>query len=310
MLSRLDTKRLQGKIAPLLTRMDYLLRETGLGLRRGGWMNWAAISTVTVLLFLFGLSVQASWQVEGLLNQVGSQVEVAVYLQPGVSATPLRPQVANLPQVAEVEVISKDQAWTELLADLGAEATAQDLGGNPLVDELKVRAENPAVVPKLAEQLMQMPGVDSVQYLEESLKHLEKLSQGLSWIGFVVTTVLTVTALSVITTTIRLIVMARRCEIEVMQLVGATTTWIYLPFVLQGVVFGLIGAAIAWSFIAATQRFAHHLLAQQPNFMRSLANGLQLSVLELLLVPLILLSFGALVGLVGSLLAVRRFALR
>jgi len=306
----LDLKVLKQKVDPLLTRMDYLLRETGLGLRRGGWMNWAAISTVTVLLFLFGLSLQASWQVEGLLDQVGSQVEVSVYLQPGIPAAPLRQQVANLPQVAEVEVVSKDQAWAELLADLGAEATTQDLGGNPLVDELKVRAHNPELVPKLAEKIMQMPGVGSVQYLDEALKHLEKLSQGLSWIGVTVTIVLTVTALSVITTTIRLIVMARRYEIEVMQLVGATTTWIYLPFVLQGVAFGLIGGAIAWSFIAATQRFAHHLLLQQPNFMQLLANGLRLSLLELLMVPLILLSFGALVGLVGSLLAVRRFALR
>lgn len=55
------------------TKIDYLLRETFLGLRRGGWMNWAAISTVTVLLFLFGLSVQVSGQVETLLNQFASQ---------------------------------------------------------------------------------------------------------------------------------------------------------------------------------------------------------------------------------------------
>ena len=60
-----------------LTKLDYLGRETLLGLRRGGWMNWAAISTVTVLLFLFDLVLQASWQLEGLLNQVGSQLEVS-----------------------------------------------------------------------------------------------------------------------------------------------------------------------------------------------------------------------------------------
>jgi cell division transport system permease protein len=66
-----------------LTKLDYLLRETLLGLRRGGWMNWAAISTVTVLLFLFGMSLQASWKLEGLLSQFGSQVEVSVYLDPG-----------------------------------------------------------------------------------------------------------------------------------------------------------------------------------------------------------------------------------
>lgn len=301
------------KIQSLLTRIDYLLRETGLGLQRGGWMNWAAISTATVLLFLFGISLQASWQIEGLLNQVGSQLEVSVYLEPGAPAEPLRSSVAELPQVERVEIISKDQAWTELLADLGTAEmvdVTQDMGGNPLVDELKVKAKTAIAVPPLAQRLTQMPGVDGVQYLDEALKHLENLSQGLSWVGLMVTTVLTVTAISVITTTIRLIVMARRHEIQVMQLVGATTSWIYLPFILQGMAFGLIGAAIAWSFIAATQRFLSHLLAQQPNFLQFLANGLQPSALELVLLPLSLLSFGSLVGLIGSLLAVHRFALR
>jgi len=297
----------------LLTRLDYLLRETGLGLRRGGWMNWAAISTMTVLLFLFGISLQTSWQIDGLLNQVGSQLEVSVYLKPGVAVAPLRSRVVKLPQVARVEIISKEQAWQELLADMGtvdiADAAA-DLGGNPLVDELKVKAQTPAAVPKLAKQLTQLPEVDGVQYLEDALSHLQKLGQGLNWVGLTVTTILTVTAISVITTTIRLIVLARRHEIEVMQLVGATTTWIYLPFVLQGVAFGLIGAVIAWSFIAATQRFIAQLLTQQPNFLRFLATGLQLSPLELALLPLVLLGFGAVVGLVGSLVAVRRFAVR
>ena len=69
----------------LLTKLDYLLKETWLGLQRGSWMNWAAISTVTVLLFLFGMSLQTSWQLETLLNQFGSQLEVSVYLKPNVS---------------------------------------------------------------------------------------------------------------------------------------------------------------------------------------------------------------------------------
>ena len=68
-----------------LTKLDYLLKETFLGLQRGGWMNWAAVSTVAVLLFLFGISLQTSWQVEKLLNQFGSQLEVSVYLEPTAS---------------------------------------------------------------------------------------------------------------------------------------------------------------------------------------------------------------------------------
>lgn len=296
-----------------LTEADYLLHETWLGLRRGGWMNWAAISTVTILLFLFGLSLQVSWQVDSLLNRVGGQLEVSVFVQPAAATIQLRDQVANLPQVNGVEVVSKQQAWQELLKDLGAANIADStnaLAGNPLVDELKVRAESSAQVPQLAQQLAKIPGVDGVQYINEALQHLENLNRGLKQVSLVIIAILTITAIAVITTTIRLIVTARRRDIEVMQLVGATTTWIYLPFVLQGLVFGLAGAAIAWSFIGAIQLSLHQLLAQQPNLLQFLANGLQLSLPELILLPLILLGFGSLVGLIGSLFAVRRFALR
>jgi hypothetical protein len=83
-------------------------------------------------------------------------------------------------------------------------------------------------------QLAKLPGIDEVQYLDEVLKRMQQLNQGLSWVSLSITTVLSLTAVAVITTTIRLIVMARRREIEIMQLVGATSSWIYLPFILQG----------------------------------------------------------------------------
>lgn len=292
-----------------LNKVDYLLHETRLGLRRGGWMNWAAISTVTILLFLFGLSLQASWQVGGLLDQVSGQLEVMVYLQPDVPVESLRSTVANLPEVATVEVIPKEQAWARLLSDLGVtdiRGVTQAIEGNPLVDELKVKAQTSTEVPKLTQQLSQIPGVDDVQYLDEAVQQLTQLHQGMNWLGVSVTAVLTLSAIAVIMTTIRLIIVARHREIEIMQLVGATTAWIYLPFILQGITFGIVGAAIAWGFTAATQRSIHHLLAQQPDFVQFLANDLQLSPWKLILLPLILLSFGGFVGLVGSLFAVRR----
>jgi cell division transport system permease protein len=116
---------------------------------------------------------------------------------------------------------------------------------------------------------------------------------------------LTLTAIAVITTTIRLIVMARRREIEIMQLVGATSIWIYLPFMLQGISFGLIGGAIAWGLISITGQFLNRLLDNQPDFIQFLSHGLQLTPLQTLLLPLILLSFGSVVGFLGSLFAVR-----
>ncbi|MBD2293938.1 ABC transporter permease [Anabaena sphaerica FACHB-251] len=295
------------------TKLDYLLKETFLGLLRGGWMNWAAVSTMTVLLFLFGLSLQTSWQVERLLNQFGSQLELSVYLKSGIQAVNIEPLVANLPDVAGVEVITKEQAWTKLVKELGLtniEGANQQLGGNPLVDEMKVKAANPQVVTDLATQLAKLQGVDVVQYVDEAVKRIGQLHQGLSWLTLTITVILTLTAIAVTTTTIRLIVMARRREIEIMQLVGATYAWIYLPFILQGISFGLVGGAIAWSFISVTQQFINRLLVNQPEFIQFISHGLQLTVSQTLLLPLILLGFGASVGLMGSLFAVHRFANR
>ncbi|HEY9802526.1 MAG TPA: ABC transporter permease [Leptolyngbyaceae cyanobacterium] len=294
-----------------LTKLDYLLKETFLGLLRGGWMNWAAVSTVTVLLFLFGLSLQTSWQVEKLLNQFGSQLEVSVYLDSGRSAPTIEPFVAQMPEVVGMEVITKEQAWTKLVKELGVsdiEGATQQLGENPLVDEIKVKARNSQAVPVLATQLAKLQGVDRVQYVDEAVKRIAQLHRGLNWVTLTITIILTLTAIAVTTTTIRLIVLARRREIEIMQLVGATSAWIYLPFILQGITFGLLGGAIAWSFISLIQQFIGKLLANQPEFIQFITNGLQLTTAQVLLLPLILLGFGATVGLMGSLFAVRRFA--
>ncbi|MDJ0795445.1 MAG: ABC transporter permease [Calothrix sp. MO_167.B12] len=295
----------------LLTKLDYLLKETWLGLQRGSWMNWAAISTVTVLLFLFGMSLQTSWQLETLLNQFGSQLEVSVYLKPNARVESIQSLVAQIPQVSDIQTITKEEAWTQLVKELGIsdiEAATQQLGENPLVDELKVKASDSQGVPALATQLVKIQGVDSVQYVDEAVRRVSQLHQGLNWVSFTITIILTVTAIAVTTTTIRLIVMARRKEIEIMQLVGATSTWIYLPFVLQGITFGLLGGAIAWSFISIIQQFLGQLLANQPEFIQFLTNGFKLSLGQTILLPLVLLSFGSVVGLIGSLFAVRRFA--
>ncbi|MBW4559965.1 MAG: ABC transporter permease [Mojavia pulchra JT2-VF2] len=294
-----------------LTKLDYLLKETFLGLLRGGWMNWAAVSTVTVLLFLFGMSLQTSWQLEKLLNQFGSQMEVAVYLDSGTPAASIEPLVAKMPEVVAMQIITKEQAWTKLVKELGIsdiEGANQQLGENPLVDELQIKARNSEVVPTLATQLAKLPGVDLVQYVDEAVKRIAQLHKGLNWITLTITIILTLTAIAVTSITIRLIVMARRQEIEIMQLVGATAAWIYLPFILQGISFGLLGGAIAWSFISLIQQFLGKLLVNQPELIQFITKGVQLTPAQILLLPLILLSFGAAVGLMGSLFAVRRFA--
>lgn len=294
-----------------LSKFDYLCAETFLGIRRGGWMNWAAVSTVTVLLFLFGVSLQASWHLEGLLNQFGSQLEVSAYLETGISAATLQPVIEKMPEVAAVQGKTKEQVWGNLMQELGLsnlKDADHQIEGNPLVDELRVKARSSEQVPTLAKRLKALQGVDAVQYVDEAVQRLDQLNHGFNRASFAITAVLTLTAIAVISTTIRLIVTSRRQEIEVMQLVGATRGWIYLPFLMQGILFGVVGAAIAYGLIYGLQRFLTQLLADQADFVAFLADGLKLAPIDAILLPGILLLFGAAIGLMGSLFAVRRFA--
>jgi cell division transport system permease protein len=290
-----------------MTQLRYLLQETWLGVLRGGWMNWAAVSTVTVLLFLLGTGMQFSWQVDQVLQQVGNQMEVSVYLKPGIAASSIEPLVRRYPQVAGVEVVSKDQAWQELLTDLGAsnlQGVTQGLADNPLVDELRVKAQSSDQVPELARQIAQLQGIDAVHYLDEALRYLTQLQRSLGQIGLGVVGLLALTTIAVISTTIRLIVLSRSQEIEILQLVGATTSWIYSPFLLQGVGFGLVGAVAAWTGLVISQQVLGRVFAEQPELLRLLATGV--GGFHFVLLPLCLLGLGSLVGVAGSFLAVRR----
>ncbi|MEO0351368.1 MAG: ABC transporter permease [Cyanobacteria bacterium P01_A01_bin.15] len=295
------------------TKASYLLRETLLGLQRGGWMNWAAISTIMVLLFLFGISLQATWQVESLLNQFGSQLEIAVYLESGVTADSLSDRIGSFAEVAQVTAVTKEDAWEQLSEELGIvdmPGATEQLRGNPLVDEIKVKVRTSDAVPTVAAQLENLAGVDEVLYITEAVQRLTELNQGLQYVSLGVLAILSLTSVAVITTTIRLIVMARRREIEVMQLVGATSAWIYLPFILQGIAFGLMGALIAWALLVGTHQSLQRLSAQQPEFLQFLAVGLQFTPQQLILLPASLFALGSVVGLLGSLVAVRKFAVR
>jgi cell division transport system permease protein len=294
---------------PTLRKLSYLIQETWRGLRRGGWMNWAAISTVTVLLFLFGMQLTVSWQLDRLLNQFGSQLEISIYLKPDTKVETITPLVAKQPDVMEVKLVSKEQAWASLVKELGfsdIKSVTQQLDGNPLVDELKVKAKTPQAVLPLAAKLVQLPGVDGVRYRSEAIDRLAQINQGLGWVSGGITTFLTMSAIAVISTTIRLIFIARSREVEIMQLVGATAAWIYTPFLVQGLTFGLLGASFALTLITLIRISLSNLLAKSPDFLQFITLGLQTDLQKSWLLPIILLSFGSIVGLLGSFFAIRK----
>lgn len=294
------------------TKFSYLLDETVLGIKRGGWMNWAAVSTVAILLFMLSIGIQISWQLDHLLSQMGNQLEISAYVTsyPQNQPTILLAQIQQIQGVSSVRIIPKDQAWQALLKELGNQevtAATQQLGGNPLLDQVKVSTDDPKLVPAIAERIRLIKGLEDVWYLGEVINRVGQLRQGLNQLGLVVLGLLTGVAIAVINTTIRLIVMARRREIEIMQLVGATRAWIYFPFLLQGVFFGLAGAIAAYLLQQVCVGFVSELWITQPDLIRSL--GIGFGQRNHVILPISLVGFGTGVGVLGSLFAVRKFSL-
>lgn len=291
-----------------ITKLGYLGEQTWLGIRRGGWMTTSALSTVTVLLFLLGLSLQSSWQLDQFLNKFGSQVEISVYLQRNIQGEQIASQVSILPEVQSVRVVSKEEAWTALLSDLGVsdvDLATEQLEDNPLVDELRIQVKSATVLPEVAQKVKEIKGVDDVVYLNSALQRLRDIQKAVNQISFVLVSLLSVTAIAVITTTIRLIVTSRRQEIEIMQLVGATPRSIKLPFWLQGMGFGVVGGAIAWAILILLSQSLQQFLSQQPAFIQVLTQGLQLSFIQQMILPLVMLLFGLIVGWLGSSIALK-----
>jgi cell division transport system permease protein len=290
-------------VQQVFTRADFILKETLIGLRRGGWMNWAAVSTLVILLFLFGFGARLSWQLQNAVATLGSQLEVSVYLTPEASGKKLLQKAEKLDGVQKVTIQTKKDALSQLQQEMGLKQDlTQTLEGNPLVDSLRVKVATPEQVTTVAEQLKALPGVAQTRYGGEAANRLTQIDKTVRWIGLGVTGLLGFTAVAVITTTIRLVVLSRRKEIEVMQLVGAAPIWIYLPFLLEGLTLGLVAAVIAWGGLQYTDQF----LAQQ------IQVNVPFIVLEITeeqanLLPWILVGSGVGLGSLGSLLAVSKY---
>ena len=162
------------------------------------------------------------------------------------------------------------------------------------------------MAPEVAAQGEASAGVEDTRYVAEVVTRLREVNELLTWVGLGAIALVISAAVATTMTTIRLVVAARSQEIEIMRLVGATRGWIYLPFLMQGAVFGLQGGVIAWGAIAVVQQILRSALSNQPSFLQFLSRELPLTSRETVLLLIVLLIFGTGVGLIASALAVRR----
>lgn len=294
-----------------LTRLWSVLGDALGNLRRGGWGGLAAVGAITVSSLILGILWLLAVNLQAILSDWKGQFEVVVFLRDDITADQrelLRRRLQAEAAVAAVQYTSKEEALALFKRDLRGQASLlEGLGENPLPAsfQLRIREEHQTGpgMRAFVTSLERLEGVEEVLYGHEWVDQIGRLVSGLHAAGWVVGTILGAAAVFIVANTIRLAVYARADEIEILRLVGATRGYIRAPFILEGLLQGLLGAALALLLLFAGYRFLVWRLGLAPAGLLALGAGRFLEPLQVAG----LLVAGAVLGGMGSLLSVRRF---
>ncbi|MFA9430004.1 permease-like cell division protein FtsX [Egicoccus sp. AB-alg2] len=291
-------------------RWRYILQEAFVGLRRNLMMTVAVILSVTVSLTLLGASLLLSDQVELATDDWVGKVEVSIFLCDGRTCpeiTPeqqeqLREDLQSQPVVAEVFFESKEDAYDrfrELFRD--QPNLVESVDPDVLPASFRVRLENPQLFNVIAEQFEAYPGVEEIVDQRQVLDQFLRFTNVIRNAALIVAAIQLIAAGVLIANTIRVAAFARREQTSIMKLVGASNWYIRLPFVLEGVFAGVLGAVISWGL----------LYASVPRVAAQLSRDIELmpfiGVTQVIAVGPWLLAAGAGIAAFSSVVALRRF---
>jgi cell division transport system permease protein len=286
-------------------RFEYLFRETTSGLRRNGLVAFAAISTTFIALLLFGLALLISRQVSLMIEATTGNVEVAVYLTDPVNpqtVESLTTTLTKLPVVADVTFESKADACDRFKRVFANQAAlVNNVDCNALPASLRVKLDDPAQYAQVAAVLRGQPGIDRIVDQSAFLDRLFSVTRVFRVGVLLVSFVMLISAAILIANTVRMGLFARRKEIGIMKLVGATNWRIRMPFLVEGVVESLIGAGAAVLFLFGLKVAFINPLYDTIQFVPWVTNKDVIAIIPWLLVA------GAVVALLAGLVGMRRF---
>jgi cell division transport system permease protein len=293
-------------------RPIFFLREAVRALKRNAIPSFAAMATVLVTVLVLGVFIPVVQATTGAANEVRGKVIADVYLKTDVKRTDIE-RVDRLlksePMIGKVQFISKEQAYaTEKKRNPKAYAL---LGSNPLPDTFRITPRNPDDIGKIKDALSPAaagggttvvdPAIDEVRNREEDTNKILSVTRVVKITMALLAGLLGVASMLLIANTIRLSLYARRREVEVMKLVGATDWFIRWPFVLEGVIVGALGGVVAILLLAVVK------IAVVDPLAADFALIAAPDTIDFRLLILILLGAAVAVSALGSGLSLRRF---
>ncbi len=296
-----------------LNTIEFLLQQSWEGVVRNGLVSLAAVANIAVALVVLGAIVLTGVNLQHMASLQAEAAVITVDLEDEADTAEIQAALLGRQQVKEAKFVGKDESLLKWAERIGLELPEPDpdrrvklitelLGGNPLPDSLCVKPVDPQDIPAIAAEAKKIPGVAEVRYGEQVTEKLLTLARGTKISGLVMGLIMGAATLLIIGTTIRLTIYARRREIRIMQLVGATNWFIRIPFLLEGVFQGLAGALIAIIILLPAYSYAQGYIDRNLEFINLVYSTEVLAIFAFGLV-----ACGLVFGAAGSALSLRRY---
>ncbi|HEU5156165.1 MAG TPA: permease-like cell division protein FtsX [Streptosporangiaceae bacterium] len=297
-------------------RVQFVLQEIWIGLRRNLTMTIALIVTVAIAMALFGTGLLIKAQVDSSKDYWYDRVEVSIYLCSKTSTNrscnkadrtdaqrdQLERDLKAMPQVSKVEYESKEQAYARFKERFSSTpGFVQSTKEGDIPDSLRVRLKNPQEYKTVAQAVNGRPGVDQVINEQEILKKFFRILNGLQWAALLIALIQVFAAVLLVANTIRLSAFNRRRETGIMRLVGASNIYIQMPFILEGAIAGLVGGLFSAVLLVGAKTFLIDRLQGSLQFASQLGWGSVVGVI------IFSISVGVLLCAVSSFLTLRRY---
>lgn len=272
-------------------------REALTASRRAPLLSALGVVTIAFSLFAFGLFGLVAINIRKALDQVEERVEVRAFVSDGIdieSVAAAMKDIGEFPEALRVDYVSKEKALERARKEMGEFADVFEAGVLPASIEVHLRPgmRSPAIVKSVADRIKTYSFIDDVRYGEEWVEKLYRLRNIATVAGIALGVAFAAVAVIIIGATIRMTVLARAKEISIMRLVGATDMFIRLPFLIDGLVKGVLGGLLALVFVWVANRVVNEY------FMETIFFDRQLVFLGVV--------GGAVMGVIGSLVSVGR----
>ena len=266
---------------------------------------------MAIVLFVFGAFLLAQENLQNLLKKWGDQIQINAYLDKDLGAAEvslLRDKIQNFSEVEHVRHISRQQAWKDFQAALGAQSNVleglpEDVLPASFEIFIKPAYRDGPIVEAFANRLRKEKGFTTVEYPQEWVDRLSLMVLAVRWLMWALTGILFVTVFFIVRSTVRLAILARKDEIKVMRWIGAPEQLIQAPFVVEGMLQGLVGAGLSVLGLWFLMRF---LRDQTPASIGLFGSLDRLQFIDWGSIALIL-AIGSLLGASGSVFSLRRF---